>query len=120
MSILLCMLWARAMDEKFKMLLLATMKAGQERMEQVQEEMKDLIQAEFMYSQPTDKPSTFDRLTSWTVFKTQFNIVSSTNGWTDFVKASQLVTSLQGSAAVVLQGIPADKLTDLTTIEKAL
>ncbi|GBO23987.1 hypothetical protein AVEN_270959-1 [Araneus ventricosus] len=54
------------------------------------------------------------------IFKTQFNVVSSTNGWTDFVKASQLVASLRGSAAEVLQGIPADKLTDLTTIEKAL
>ncbi|GBM08967.1 Retrovirus-related Pol polyprotein from transposon 297 [Araneus ventricosus] len=75
---------------------------------------------ELMYSRPTVKPLTFDGLTSWTVFKTQFNVVSSTNGWTDFVKASQLVASLRGSAAEVLQGIPADKLTDLTTIEKAL
>ncbi|GBN71700.1 hypothetical protein AVEN_10182-1 [Araneus ventricosus] len=75
---------------------------------------------EFMYSRPTVKPLTFDGLTSWTVFKTQFNVVNSTNGWTDFVKASQLVASLRGSAAEVLQGIPADKLTDLTTIEKAL
>ncbi|GBM54203.1 hypothetical protein AVEN_11268-1 [Araneus ventricosus] len=39
---------------------------------------------------------------------------------TDFVKASQLVASLRGSAAEVLQGIPGDKLTDLTTIEIAL
>ncbi|GBN90301.1 hypothetical protein AVEN_181344-1 [Araneus ventricosus] len=50
----------------------------------------------------------------------EFDVVSSTNGWTDFVKTSQLVASLRGSAAEVLQGIPADKLTDLTTIEKAL
>ncbi|GBN30398.1 hypothetical protein AVEN_176992-1 [Araneus ventricosus] len=75
---------------------------------------------EFMSSRPTVKPLTFDGQTSWTVFKTQSDIVSSTNGWTDFVKASQLVASLRGSAAEVLQGIPADKLTDLTTIEKAL
>ncbi|GBO11903.1 hypothetical protein AVEN_227216-1, partial [Araneus ventricosus] len=33
---------------------------------------------------------------------------------------SQLVTSLRGSAAEVLQGIPSDKLTDLTTTERAL
>ncbi|GBN20800.1 hypothetical protein AVEN_167827-1 [Araneus ventricosus] len=52
--------------------------------------------------------------------KTQLDVVSSTNGWTDFVKASQLVASLRGSAAEVLQGIPAGKLTDLTTVEKAL
>ncbi|GBL73296.1 hypothetical protein AVEN_175240-1 [Araneus ventricosus] len=75
---------------------------------------------EFMHSRLTIKSLTFDGQTSWTVFKTQFDVVSSTNGWTDFVKASQLVASLQGSAADVLQGIPADKLTDLTTIEKAL
>ncbi|GBM69690.1 hypothetical protein AVEN_212131-1 [Araneus ventricosus] len=75
---------------------------------------------EFMHSRPTIKSLTFDGQTSCTVFKTQFDVVSSTNGWTDFVKASQLVASLRGSAAEVLQGIPAAKLTDLTTIEKAL
>ncbi|GBN71320.1 Transposon Ty3-I Gag-Pol polyprotein [Araneus ventricosus] len=73
-----------------------------------------------MTSRPAFKPLTFDGQTSWTVFKTHFDVVSSTNGWTDFLKASQLVASLRGSAAEVLQGIPADKLTDLTTIEKAL
>ncbi|GBM53914.1 hypothetical protein AVEN_64837-1 [Araneus ventricosus] len=51
---------------------------------------------------------------------TQFDDVSSTNGWNDFVKASQFVASLRESVAEVLQGIPADKLTDLKTIEKAL
>ncbi|GBM08908.1 hypothetical protein AVEN_57453-1 [Araneus ventricosus] len=75
---------------------------------------------EFMHTRPTIKSLTFDGQTSWTAFKTQFDVVSSTNGWTDFVKVSQLVASLRGSAAEVLQGIPADKLTDLTTIEKAL
>ncbi|GBM63785.1 hypothetical protein AVEN_171535-1 [Araneus ventricosus] len=64
---------------------------------------------EFISSRPTVKPLTFDGQTPWTVFKTQFDVVSSTNGWTDFVKASQLVASLRGSAAEVLQGIPADK-----------
>ncbi|GBL78886.1 hypothetical protein AVEN_48866-1 [Araneus ventricosus] len=38
---------------------------------------------------------------------------------TDLVKANQLVSSLRGPAAEILQGIPADKLTDLKTIEKA-
>ncbi|GBL76568.1 hypothetical protein AVEN_53297-1 [Araneus ventricosus] len=75
---------------------------------------------EFMYPRPTIKALTFDGQTSWTVFKTQFDVVSSTNRWADFVKASQLVASLRGSTAEVLQGIPADKLTDLATIEKAL
>ncbi|GBO07839.1 hypothetical protein AVEN_172372-1 [Araneus ventricosus] len=70
--------------------------------------------------EPTLRPLTFDELTSWRVCKTQFDVVSSTNRWTDFVKASELVDSLRGSAPGVLQGIPANKLTDLTTIEKAL
>ncbi|GBN05127.1 Retrovirus-related Pol polyprotein from transposon 17.6 [Araneus ventricosus] len=72
------------------------------------------------YSRPTVKSLTFDGQTSWTVFKTQFDVVSSANGWNNFVKASQLVTSLRGSATEVLQGIPSDNLTDLTTIENAL
>ncbi|GBN30040.1 hypothetical protein AVEN_175415-1 [Araneus ventricosus] len=100
----------------------------QEKMGDLEKRLSDLqtrpnkfpANPEFMYSRPAVKPLTFDGLTSWTVFKTQFDVVSSTNGWTYFVKASQLVASLRGSAAEVLQGIPADKLTDLTTIEKAL
>ncbi|GBN42081.1 hypothetical protein AVEN_125256-1 [Araneus ventricosus] len=72
------------------------------------------------YSIPTVKSLTFDGQTSWTVFKTQFDVVSSANGWNNRVKASPLVASLRGSAAEVLQGIPSDKLTDLTTIENAL
>ncbi|GBN67658.1 hypothetical protein AVEN_134984-1 [Araneus ventricosus] len=57
---------------------------------------------EFMHPRPTIKPLTFDGQTSWTVFKTQFDVVSSTNGWTDFEKASQLVALLRGSAATHL------------------
>ncbi|GBM10809.1 hypothetical protein AVEN_271556-1 [Araneus ventricosus] len=72
------------------------------------------------YSRPTVKSLTFDGQTSWTVFKTPFNVVSSANGWNNRVNASQLVASLRGSAAEVLQGIPSDKLTDLMTIENAL
>ncbi|GBM38658.1 hypothetical protein AVEN_37454-1 [Araneus ventricosus] len=60
----------------------------------------------------SDTTLTFDGQTSWTVFKTQFDVVSSTNGWTDFVKASQLVHHSRISCGV-LQGIPADKLTEL-------
>ncbi|KAF8786015.1 hypothetical protein HNY73_011494 [Argiope bruennichi] len=75
---------------------------------------------EYSYTRPTVKPLTFEGQTSWTAFKTQFDVVSSTNGWTDVVKASQLVASLRGSAAEVLQRIPSEKLTDLMTTEKAL
>ncbi|KAF8785558.1 Divergent protein kinase domain 2A like protein [Argiope bruennichi] len=75
---------------------------------------------EFSYTRPTGKLLTYDGQTSWTVFETQFDVVSSTNGWTDVVKASQLVASFRGSAVDVLQGIPSEKLTDLMTIEKAM
>ncbi|GBM43980.1 hypothetical protein AVEN_187582-1 [Araneus ventricosus] len=51
------------------------------------------------YSRPIVKPLTFYRQTSWTVFKTQFDVASSTNGWKDLVKVRQLVASLQGPAA---------------------
>ncbi|GBL79977.1 hypothetical protein AVEN_29009-1 [Araneus ventricosus] len=64
------------------------------------------VSPEVMYSRPTVKSLTFDGRTSWTVFKTQFDVVSSANGWNNRVKASQLVASLRGSAAEVLQGIP--------------
>ncbi|GBM93981.1 hypothetical protein AVEN_22647-1 [Araneus ventricosus] len=58
---------------------------------------------EFIYSRPTVKPFKFYGQTSCTVFKTQFDVLSSTNGWTDFVKASQFVASLRGSAAGFFQ-----------------
>ncbi|GBN46770.1 hypothetical protein AVEN_164147-1, partial [Araneus ventricosus] len=45
---------------------------------------------------------------------------NSTNGWADLINASQLVASLRGSAEEVLQGITADKFTDLVTIENTL
>ncbi|KAF8766552.1 Gypsy retrotransposon integrase-like protein 1 [Argiope bruennichi] len=76
--------------------------------------------SEVMYSRTTVKPLTFDRQTSWSVSKTQFDVGSSSNGWTDHVKASQLVASFRGSSAEVLQGIPAGNWADLTTIERAL
>ncbi|GBN73847.1 hypothetical protein AVEN_110904-1 [Araneus ventricosus] len=100
----------------------------QEKINDIEKSLSDLeirpnhfeTNTEFMYSRPTVKRLIFDRQTSCIVSLTQFDVMSSTNGWTDFVKASQLVVSLRGSASEVLQGIPADKLTDLTTIEKVL
>ncbi|GBM58697.1 hypothetical protein AVEN_256471-1 [Araneus ventricosus] len=60
-------------------------------------------------SRPNNIPASLELIRNFTL-----------NGWTSPVKASQLVASLRGSAAEVLQGIPAEKLTELTTIEKAL
>ncbi|KAF8785983.1 Retrovirus-related Pol polyprotein like [Argiope bruennichi] len=45
---------------------------------------------------------------------------SSPNQGTNVVKASQLVVSLRGSAAEVLQEIPSEKLMDLMTIQNSL
>ncbi|GFT84154.1 hypothetical protein NPIL_548171 [Nephila pilipes] len=50
-------------------------------------------------------PSEENRGTSWTIFKTWFEVVSSTNGWKDIVKVSQLIASLRRSAMEILQGI---------------
>ncbi|GFT55565.1 CCHC-type domain-containing protein [Nephila pilipes] len=79
-----------------------------------------LPSSEVIYSRPTVKPLTFDGQTSWSVFKTQFDVMSFSNGWTGRVKASQIVASLRGSTAEVLRGIPGGNLTALTTIERAL
>ncbi|GBO01302.1 Retrovirus-related Pol polyprotein from transposon 297 [Araneus ventricosus] len=70
-----------------------------------------------MYSRPTVKFLTFNGQTSCTIFKTQFDVVSSKNGRNNRVKISKPVASLRGSAAEVLQGTPSDKLTDNMTIE---
>ncbi|GFS86173.1 CCHC-type domain-containing protein [Nephila pilipes] len=95
-----------------------SMEAGQEEMKKRrgkgQNEMRVHVEI------PTVKPLTIDGQTSWSVFKTQFDVVSSSNGWTDCVEASQLVASLRGSAAEVLLRIPAGNLSNLTTIERAL
>ncbi|GBO11541.1 hypothetical protein AVEN_2207-1 [Araneus ventricosus] len=54
---------------------------------------------ELTYSRPTVKSLKFDGKTSWTVFKTQFDVVSSANGWNNRVKASPIVASLRESTA---------------------
>ncbi|GBM05550.1 hypothetical protein AVEN_94819-1 [Araneus ventricosus] len=91
-----------------------------QKIEDVQSVKREIGEPDLTYSRPTVKSLTFDGQTFWTVFKTLFDVVSSANGWNNRVKASQLVASLRGSAAEVLQGIPSDKLTDLMTIENAL
>ncbi|GFX56789.1 uncharacterized protein TNCV_495371 [Trichonephila clavipes] len=46
---------------------------------------------------------TYDGKTNWEVYKIQFGIISEANRWTEEVKACQLVASLRGEAAEVLQ-----------------
>ncbi|GBN20530.1 hypothetical protein AVEN_158334-1 [Araneus ventricosus] len=108
------MTWTRAMDEKFEMLLamMKEMKAGQEEMRSGQERLKQEIRS--------GEEEIKDLIQAHVKSQTQFNVISSTNGWTDLIKVSQLVASLRGSAAEVLQGIPPERLTDQVTIENAL
>ncbi|GBN65897.1 hypothetical protein AVEN_181729-1 [Araneus ventricosus] len=120
-------------QEEMKAGLEKKMEAGQERTEHVQEEMRDLIRAskeemrdliraskEEMRAHVASQVEEIKEHVDGCIGRMEEEVQGSTNGWTDSVKASQLVTSLQGTAAEFLQGIPANKLTDLTTIEKAL
>ncbi|UYV61724.1 hypothetical protein LAZ67_1006165, partial [Cordylochernes scorpioides] len=55
---------------------------------------------------PLFKVPTFDGQSSWTSFKTQFDVVAQANGWNDRDKASFLADALRGPAVDVLQMIP--------------
>ncbi|GBM01482.1 hypothetical protein AVEN_209297-1 [Araneus ventricosus] len=44
------------------------------------------VNPEITYSRPTDISLTFDGQTSWPVFRTQFDVVSSANGWNNRVE----------------------------------
>ncbi|GFU98105.1 uncharacterized protein TNCV_1491291 [Trichonephila clavipes] len=59
---------------------------------------------------------TYDRKTSWEVYKIQFCIISEANGWTEKIKACQLVASLRGKSAEVLQTLPDTKRLNLNTL----
>ncbi|GBN92977.1 hypothetical protein AVEN_238962-1 [Araneus ventricosus] len=47
------------------------------------------VSPEVMYSRPTVKSLTIHEKTSWTVFKAQFDVVISVNGWSKRVKANE-------------------------------
>ncbi|GFU89863.1 uncharacterized protein TNCV_4743041 [Trichonephila clavipes] len=53
---------------------------------------------------------TYDGKTSWEVYKIKLCIISDVNGFTEWVKACQLVASLRGEAAEVLQTFPDKEL----------
>ncbi|GFX02677.1 uncharacterized protein TNCV_2011211 [Trichonephila clavipes] len=66
------------------------------------------------------KLSTYDGKTNWKVYNTQFCIISEANGWTEGVKACQLVASLRGEAAEILQTLPDTERLNLSSLYKAL
>ena len=56
-----------------------------------------------MPSQAIIKPLTFDRKTSWQVYKRQFMMVAEANGWISSAKPFHLAASLRRDAADILQ-----------------
>ncbi|PRD29810.1 UNVERIFIED_CONTAM: hypothetical protein NCL1_28270 [Trichonephila clavipes] len=68
----------------------------------------------FLQASPVSVPAspvsvklyTYDGKTSWEVYKVQFCIISEDIGWTEEIKACQLVASLRGEPAEVLQTLP--------------
>ncbi|GFS47656.1 uncharacterized protein TNCV_1973341 [Trichonephila clavipes] len=66
------------------------------------------------------KMYTYDGKTNWEVYKIQFGIISEANRWTEEVKACQLVASLRGEAAEVLQTFTDIELLNLNSLYNAL
>ncbi|UYV66258.1 K02A2.6-like [Cordylochernes scorpioides] len=66
------------------------------------------------------KVPTFDGQSSWTSFKTQFDVVAQANGWNVRDKASFLAAALRGPAVDVLQMIPEQLRLDLNSLIDAL
>jgi hypothetical protein len=54
------------------------------------------------------KPPRFDESTSWAMFRHQFEAVAGYNNWAPWEKATHLSAVLQGQAADVLHGVPAE------------
>ncbi|UYV73203.1 K02A2.6-like [Cordylochernes scorpioides] len=62
------------------------------------------------------KVPTFDGQSSWTSFKTQFDVVAQANGWNVRDKASFLAAALRGPAVDVLQMIPEQLRLDFNSL----
>ncbi|UYV77866.1 K02A2.6-like [Cordylochernes scorpioides] len=69
---------------------------------------------------PLVKVPTFDGQSSWTSFKTQFDVVAQANGWNVRDKASFLAAALRGPAVDVLQMIPEQLRLDFNSLIDAL
>ncbi|UYV76818.1 hypothetical protein LAZ67_14002097 [Cordylochernes scorpioides] len=71
-------------------------------------------------SRPVAKVPTFDRQSSWTSFKTQFNYVAQANGGNVRDKASFLAAALRGPVLEVFQMIPENLCLDFDSLVNAL
>ena len=62
----------------------------------------------------------FDGTSSWSLFKTQFEMAAEYNGWDSADRATNLAMSLQGQALYVLHNVPQGKRGDFLTLLQAL
>ncbi|MBJ5486893.1 hypothetical protein JGG36_24195, partial [Salmonella enterica subsp. enterica serovar Meleagridis] len=66
------------------------------------------------------KPAPYDGTTSWSVYKTQFEVIAEANGWRTREKACFLAASLRSPAADVLQTLPEERRLDYESLVSAL
>ncbi len=60
-------------------------------------------------TKPIIKLSTYNKNTSWLVYKTHLSIVAEANGWDSITKAHQLAASLRVEAADILRTVQEDQ-----------
>ncbi|UYV81786.1 K02A2.6-like [Cordylochernes scorpioides] len=77
-------------------------------------------QENYNSGRPLVKVPTFDGQSTWTSFKTQFDVVAQANGWNVRDKASFLAAALRGPAVDVLQMRPEQLRLDLNALIDAL
>ncbi|ESO11737.1 hypothetical protein HELRODRAFT_166761 [Helobdella robusta] len=68
----------------------------------------------------TIKAPAFDGITSWNIYKAQFETAAMNYGWNKRERATALVVALRGSAAEVLQTIPAENHSNYEVLVNAL
>ncbi|KAK9885731.1 hypothetical protein WA026_012500 [Henosepilachna vigintioctopunctata] len=78
------------------------------------------ITSNHIQNRTTSKPPTFDGETSWLVFKKEFEAAAQINGWNDKIKAVDLILSLRGKTADVLQKASERDQEDYLLLMKAL
>ena len=71
-------------------------------------------------SRSYQRPPPYDGRSPWDAYRTQFQMLSTVNGWSTEEKAAYLAVSLKWAAVNVLNGIPADQLYDYDTLLAAL
>ena len=68
----------------------------------------------------TIRPTPYDGCTLWDAYKTQFDMLSELNGWSDAEKATYLAINLKGPALTVLTNLPEPQRRDYPSLTAAL